>query len=573
MKFKIILLLCLSLIFLSILTGCETDLKLPKDSDNEETPLDYLVTEGGQVVLPLTNFNTLNPLMTENANYHYFSKLIYEGLFEFNNNLEPQPRLALSYELKDEGNTILVKLREDVSWHDGEKFTSADVVFTINALKYANTDTTYSKLIKSSMGSYMISDINKITNIKALDEFNVEINLDKDASYGLELLTVPIIPKHAFKGTGKNTDYIKALAIENYIPIGTGPFQFVSYDKHKNVNLKSNKTYRFGQPNIDTIVGKVLEDEDLIKTAFETGQINIAITLSIDWDKYKQNSRVNVIEFISNNYEFLGFNFTNEMFAEDKGIAIRKAINYGIDRQSIIQKVYLGHATAIDVPIYPDSWLMDQSSNLYGYNVDIAKNQLKSNGFRDSDGDGILEDNLGNRLTFKLLTNAYNLKWTKTAEMIKENLKEIGIEIILDFDNNFKDDIKDDMKLTESARINSKLINGDYDITLLGWQMSLIPDLSFLFHSNQQDFNNFIKYSDESMDNLLENTHNAYFREDKLLAYKKLQEFIVLNLPYVSLFFNNKALLVDTSIIGELNPTFFNPYSGLENCFVATKPD
>lgn len=566
------MLLCLSLIFVSILTACDTDSKVLMD-DSEKNPVDYLITEGGQVILPLTNFNTLNPLMTENANYHYFSKLIFEGLFEFDKSLEAQPRLALGYELIKESNSILIKLREDVFWHDGERFTSADVVFTINALKFANGDTAYNKLIKSAMGRYMISDIKKITNVKALGDFDVEITLDNDANYGLELLTLPIIPKHAFKGTSANSDYAKALEVENYIPIGTGPFEFVSYDKHKNVILRSNKSYRFGEPNIDTIVGKILEDEDLIKTAFETGQINIATTFSVDWDKYKQNSRINVVEFVSNNYVFLGFNFTKDIFSADKGIAIRKAINYGIDRQSIIQKVYLGHASEIDVPIFPDSWLIDQGSSIYGYNTDVAKDILKSGGFIDLDGDGILEDDLGNKLSFNLLTNRYNLKWTKTAQMIKENLKEIGIEINLDPENNVKDEIKDNMKLIELDRINSKLISGDYDIALLGWQISLIPDLSFMFHSNQQDFNNFIKYNNETMDSLLANAQNASSRGDKLLAYKELQDFLVLNLPYVSLFFNNKALLVDTAIIGDLNPTFFNPYNGLENCFIASKPE
>lgn len=562
--------LCLSLV-LTTLVGCDESTSTMSTKDNTENTVNYLITNGGQVILPLTNFNTLNPLMTENTYYHYFSKLIFEGLFEFDNRLEPQPRLAQSYSINDDGTNLNIKLRDDVYWHDGEKFTARDVAFTINTLKFANKENAYSKAAPNVFGSYSSDEIKEIKDVKIIDEQNLTITFNQGGSNILELLTFPIVPYHAFGNQSKGANYSKALEIENYTPIGTGPYRFVNYNKHKSVHLQSFENYRFGQPEIREIVGKVLEDEELILTSFETGQLNIATALDVDWDKYRNNNRIKVIEYITNNYDFLGFNFTNQIFSGEKGSAIRKAINYGIDRQGIIQKIYLGHGSQIDVPIFPESWLISEEAHTYGYNIDMAKNQLLANGFKDLNDDGILVDDEGNRLSFRLLTNSYNFYKTRVAEKIKEDLKAIGIEIVFDFDISYRENISEEMKTNEIERINKKISSGDFDIVLSSWEMSLIPDLSFIFHSKNQNLNNFIKYNSEDMDLKLENTLNAVNREGKLNSYKELQKIIISDLPYVSLFFNNKALLVDSGIMGELNPTFFNPYNGLEKCFFATK--
>lgn len=570
---KVIMLLIISLITTSLIS-CNYDMeKELVDVNSEQKDLNYLITEDGQVILPLTNFKTLNPLTTENAYYFYFSKLIFEGLFDFDENLKPTPQLASTYSIGNDGTSVSIKLRENILWHDGEKFTAEDVVFTINTLKYANNDTTYKKMIFNALGNFNIQDINKIMDIKVIDEHNLNIIFDRGYSNNLEILTFPIIPKHIFVSSNKSSGYLNALENENYIPVGTGPYKFINYDKFKSITLKANESFRDGKPSIETVVGKVLEDEELILTSFETGQISLAKANGVDWDKYKNNSRIKVIEYLSNNYVFLGFNFENEVFSNERGLAIRQAIYYGINRQDIIRKVLLGHGTQIDVPINPASWLISNSANTYGYNVELAKNKLSSAGFSDIDGDNILEDEVGNKLSFRLLTNSYNPLRVKVAEMIKNDLKEIGINIILDYDTSYQDNITEEIRSLELDRINNKLSSGDFDIVLSSWQMSIIPELSFLYHSTANNLTNFSRYKSEMMDTLLTNTSNVFEREAKLLAYEELQKYITENIPNISLFFNNSAILVDSSIVGDLNPTFFNPYKGLERCIITTIPE
>lgn len=564
----------IALMILAVLGGCQIQNENLDIEDNIEEDIEdiveYLPEFGGQIVVPLTNFDTLNPLMTENSSYYFFSKLIFEGLFEFDEDLNIINQLAKSYNVKDQGRTIEIELMDEIYWHDGEKLTPEDVQFTINTIKYADTNSTYNQMFSKALGSFSPSDLRRIIDIKIIENMTFEITFDRAFNNNLEVLTFPIIPKHLFETSkGGNKDYASALEVNNYTPIGTGPFVFQSYEKMKQITLTANDNYRRSRPYIDNIIGKVLENEEDILTAFETGQINMATTIGVDWDKYKQNNRIKTYEFVSNNYEFLGFNFKNEVFAGENGKNLRKAMVYGIDRQSIIQNLYLGHGTQIDVPIHPDSWLLSPRSNTYGYNLELAKSEIAKLGFEDTDGDGILEDQDGNRLSFRLLTNSYNLMRMKTAELIKNDLAKLGIEITIFPEGKRSDELTAEDIEEQWKEVNDILISGDYDIALLGWQISVIPDLSFAFHSSQIGYNtNFINYHSEDMDKLLEKAFLDGDRENKVNSYEKIQGLIVDELPYISLFFKNKALLSDKKIVGDLEPTFFNPYKGIENVFI-----
>ncbi len=568
LKHKKIISSIIILIVLFTITACSTDNIDEEIKVNyEEENIVYEPIKGGQIVLPLTNLSTLNPLMTENISYYHFGKLIFEGLFQIGNNLNVIPQLAEDYSITDEGKTIVVKLKKGVSWHDGSEFTSKDVGFTISTLKYGNETSSYYNMFQATDDIFSLSGMSIITDFNIIDDYTIEIYFKDGASNNLELLTFPIIPQHVFSES-KNT-FASALELENYVPIGTGPYKFVGYEKFKNVSLTAFSSYRDGEPYITNIDGKVLEDDKLIVTAFETGQLSMANSLGVDWDKYKSNNRIKIVEYISNNYEFIGFNFEKEIFQEESGLAIRKAINYGIDRQAIISKIYLGHASQIDVPIHPDSWLLTDDANTYGYSIEKAKEVLNQAKWLDRDNDGILENENGEKLTIKILTNGNNQLRLNTTNMLVDDLKKLGFEVIKDYGETYFQSPSEESISTQWEVIERKISEGEFDLVVLGWEMAIIPNYSSMFHSLDTELgDNFIRYRNEKMDELLLNIHSATNREYKKRAYSYLQEFMVNELPYISLFYKNRALLVDTRIQGDLNPTFFNPYNGLENCFI-----
>lgn len=569
MRKKLIFLMVFLLTMLT-LVGCQLDQdELGQEKDEEfAEKKEYNPEEGGEIILPLTTFNTLNPLLTENSSYYFFSKLIFEGLFEFGLDLNVENKLAESYEIKDDGRTIDIKLNVDARWHDGEKLKAEDVKFTIDVIKYANTNSLYGEVFENSAGSYSSSNIRRIVDVVVLDGENLSIKFDRNLSNNLEVLTFPIIPSHAFGRSG-TAAYRKALEIEDYIPIGTGPFKFEDYEKMKQITLLANEDFRESRAYIDKVIGRVFESEEDIVQAFETREVNIATTKGVDWEKYTQEESIRSIDFISSNYEFLGFNFSKPIFSEESGKQIRKAITYGIDRQGMIEKVYLGHGTKVDVPVHPDSWLRSEEADQYGYNLDRAKNTLKLLELEDKNEDGILELN-GKDISLKLLTNTFNPLRAKTASLIKDDLERIGIrvEIYPEIGEEKTEYSKEELE-NQWTQVSADIENGNYDLVLTGWLLAPIPDLSFAFHSSQiRNGMNFINYSNEEMDTALENSLLNGSRDGKKDSYRDLQNLILEDLPYTSLLFKNKSLLVDSKIMGDIKPSFFNPYGGIENAYI-----
>mgnify|MGYP000935961192 CR=1 FL=1 len=572
MKCKRIIITLLIITILFTLTGCDKD-EANNISETFETNTtsvkEYEPEYGGQLVLPLTVLKTLNPLISENLSYYYFSKLIFEGLFELDQNFDIKNQLAEDYIIRDDG-TISIKLKENVLWHDGEKLTAEDVAFTINTIKYANNDSTYKKMWDAAMGNYYSSNINRIIDVYVIDDYNLDIKFDINFSNSLETLIFPIIPKHRFvvDREDKNS-YIKALMEDDYTPIGTGPYRFSNYDKYKSVQLEYFQDYREGRPYIDKIIGKILEDDELALTAFEAGQIDLTIALGVDWEKFDQNNRVRILEFVSQNYDFLGFNFSKSIFNNEQGHKLRKAMAYGIDRQAIIQKVFLGHATQTDLPIHPNSWLISDEANAYGYNLSKAREEINELGWKDINGDGFYEDENGKEITLRLITNSYNPLRLKTADMIVEDLNKMGIRVIKDYPENIPDNLTEEMVDNQWEQLNNRIIRGDYDIVLLGWSISPTPELSFAFHSSQiKSGTNIIRYNNQAMDEALLEAFGAVNKDRKLKAYEKLQSVITEELPYVSLFFKNKALLIDKKIMGDVDPTFHNIYRNIEKWYI-----
>lgn len=561
MKYKRTTVVVLFLILI-LLTSCNIvenisqteDASLDESFDSSEFEPEY----GGHIILPITKINSLNPLTVNNESYFYFSKLIFESLFDFDKNFNVIKELAEDYTFKSD-NVVSIRLKDNVYWHDGEKLRAEDVAFTINTIKYANNETAYKKMWKEFAGDYSYSNLNRIVDAKVIDDLTIEIWFDNGVGNKLEILTFPIIPRHKFVDGAENVQaYQKALNEENYIPVGTGPYKFVSFQKSKSIELVYNEDYRKGRPYIEKITGKILRDKDLVLTAFEAGQVDIVLSTGFDWDKFNENTSVRIIEFVSQGCEFLGFNFRKEFFNK-YGAELRKAIAYGIDRQAIIESVFFGHATQSDLPIHPDSWVLSGSSNIYGFNMDKARQELEKLGWEDRDLDGYYEDEDGKDITLRLITNSYNPLRQKTADLIVENLNQLGIHVVKDYPDNIPDNLTEKDIAEQWNNVKEKVSKGDFDIALLGWNLSPVPDLTFAFP--------YIGYNNDVMNEALAQL-NSSNEEGKLKAHERVQSIILQDLPYISLFFKNQALLINNKIRGNIDPTFYDIYRNIEEWYI-----
>lgn len=522
---------------------------------------------GGEISVPITHVKAINPLLNGTSSFYYFNKLIFEGLFEFDKNLKPKENLVEKYNLNMDGS-IDITLKKDVLWHDGKKLKSSDVKFTVDTIKYGVSNSKYRDEISDMYKPESILDINNIEDIDIKDDENMTVYFSEDNNNSLEMLTFPIISSEAFEN-----DYERALAVDNYEPIGTGPYKQVNYEKLKYVELKANHSYWGEKPQITTIKGKILKDDELSLISFESGQIDFAFSLEADWEKYSQDEKIDTHEFPSRRYEFLAVNSRSKIFEDEKGNEVRKAIAYGINRDSIIDRVYLGHATKTNTPILPTSYLTEKELNdKYKYDVKKARNILEKAGYQDSNDDGIYEDENNEELSIKLTTNSYNQSRVRTLDMIADDLKNIGINVEKDYEMINTEDVSEEEKQSNWDKFERKIQSGNFELALMGWETSFTQDISMMFHSsNAIGKSNFIRYENLKLDKILEDMQTPSIDSRKKDNYIKAQKIIIEDLPYISLFFTNGTVLSNKKINGKIEPIYTNVYSNIDEWFIPKK--
>ncbi len=144
------------------------------------------------------------------------------------------------------------------------------------------------------------------------------------------------------------------------------------------------------------------------------------------------------------------------------------------------------------------------------------------------------------------------------ANSIQRYLKNIGIKV--------------NISRLSIEQIQEKMLNKDFDGILTGWSLSFVPDLSFAFHSSEiKNGRNFISYKNPQMDRLLMNTAKTYGEKERKSQYSKLQDKIIQELPYIHLYFNESAIIVNDRIKGPIQPTDYNIFNNIEEWYIEYK--
>lgn len=582
------IILIIILILINSLSGCgliqsvqidsTQDIQYEENKDKNEEEESKPVS-GGSMVIPMVNRDILNPIVTSSKDVIDICGLIFEGLIIHDDELKPAPALAETWSVSDDGKAWTFNLRKGVKWHDGTDFTVDDVVFTINALRSGVYD------------SYYVQNLNRIDciqSISAKGNYTLCIQLSHPVSCFLDAMIFPIIPKHIYEGkieikktnerkrkrnenTENNDEYeeeeqegeqiIQYISEDNLIPIGTGPYKIDSdtYSTDGDFALVRNENYWDQKPYMERIEVKLYKDSTEVINAFQMREIDVLNTNVVFAKTYAQDG-INLYKYLTQNYEFLAINHKNPILSD---VQVRKALAYGIDRNSIIKEIYLNNAEAVDVPIPSNSWLYDGIFRIYDCDVDKAVKILEEAGWHDTDGDGIRDKIINGKkqdMIFKLVTNNENDLRKDVAQDIKRQLceaeNELGIEI--------------DIELVQWEELKEEIIpDKDFDMLLIGCNLPVMPDLEFLFASYSTD--NFINYSSTELDTIILKAKQAYKEVNIKSAYQDLQAYFVEQLPVISLYFPTSSLLVSDRIRGNICPRELDIYRDIQNWYIVDK--
>ncbi|MBR0596699.1 ABC transporter substrate-binding protein [Sinanaerobacter chloroacetimidivorans] len=518
------------LIAASGLTGCgETTSFL---GGNPEEKVETVTSS--EIYIPIEKIRTLNPVIAKDEDAYYINKLIYDGLFGFNENLGLVSQLADSYSYSQDGSSVTLNLKRGILWHDGQEVTADDVKFSIEA--YINASYTNVTLYTSYVQN--ISSVKLVKN----DPYQLEVYFKQNNQISLENFTFPIIPKHKFKSLDATRT-----ASEGFIPVGTGAYRVVDINELSHIILKGNENYHGGYTPKNTLHFQIMPDKVNAINLMEVNNISLTYSKEIDRDTIYTNKDVNVVPFPSNEVELIGFNFRNNALVNKK---VRQAIACAIDTQEILEAGYFKNGMFNDNIYYPNFLGVASSENNYKFDITRAKALLTEAGYIDRNGDGLVENALNEEVSINILVNAEDQSRIAAAEIIKKGLDKLPIRsnIITKDWNGYQSD----------------LASGNFDIYLGGYQIKETYDMRPFLHTG---FGNVIGYSNPALDLLLDKMESGISVKDRASTYTKIKDILTDDLPYFCLLYKTYGAIASPSLQGEIKPYFNNLYHGCEKWF------
>lgn len=329
---------------------------------------------------------------------------------------DPQPWLASAVREID-ASTWEVDLRDDVRWHDGERFTVDDVLFTFDLFRADEHPPT-------GRWTHHVSDTPNITAVDALDEDTVRFRCgDPCPELGdVTLADLPIIPQHIWSEVPPAD--VKAVA---ELPVGTGPYRLVDYDPTSGYRFEANPDYFAGEPLVGELVMPVIDDASATFTALRSGQIDATSRpLSPELiEQFASAGDIGMIEAAPFQFPELRLNFRRAPFDDP---AFRLAISRALDRDELLRTVFLDQGRPADEGYpHPDSpWTNPDLAT--PSDPGEAERMLDGLGLTDTDGDGVREGPDG-PLRYTLYTPGGDAVLVRAAELVAEQLTEIGVAV------------------------------------------------------------------------------------------------------------------------------------------------
>lgn len=452
----------------------------------------------------------LHPLRGNARDLNSLNSLVFESLVELDENRQPTALLCDRWESSAEEGVWYFYLRSGIVFHDGSPLTAYDVVAS------------YEDIIANSDISPYYNRVKTLSEVSAVDELTVRVVSDTYGYMTLYAMTFPIVQQYS---------------LDAQYPKGTGPYWYVSYNSWGLLRLEANPLWWKQQGDIQAINVKRYDEVGEAMEALTTGQIDIFPTSSSSASLSRQLSDRTTMDYTTLTWECLVPDLRNSILSDT---AVREALMYGIDRTSLASTVYLGMVQESEVPVIPGSWLYETQSARYNYNPERALQLLYDAGWSDSNGDGILDrvkDGLWEDLQIDLIT--YNeptiSSREKAAELIASHLAIIGIRV--------------NVTVTTRSKV-LKAINSDtgFSMALVGFNLSYLPDLSYLFKSSASGNCSF--YSSEKMDTLLAEAKKAPSADELKSIMADIQQLIVDDLPLLGLFFRSGTLVSRISLGG-----------------------
>ena len=517
------------------------------------------LTDNGLIYCTHASGFSFNPQTSDaGTSMNVVTEQIYNKLFEISNTAIPTPILAQSYSISPDGKIITIYLRKGIKFHHTDwfkptrDFNADDVVFSLNrvlgyetylptleqsAVDYKNPQyRIFHEQAKKVRFPYFESiKLNqKIESVKALNPHTVQITLFKpDASILSHLASQYAIIFSQEYAVQLNAD--DNLVQLDLLPVGTGPYKVKNYFRNQYVRLEKNEDYWKKDAKIKNIIIDLSTDRTGRLVKFFNGECQIASYPEVSQlGLLKENDKRYYVKSAEGmNLAYLAFNFQNAVIQDEQ---VRRAIAQAINRQRIIKTIYHNTATVANNIIPNISWASSVNTPDFAYD------------FNPSEAKKVLQDKqLHLNMWVLNEEQVYNPAPLKTAELIKEDLNNVGVNVT----------IRSVTRTFLIDQLNKKSEN--YDMILTGWLAgNLDPDSCMrpiLSCNAASEMTNLSNWCDEDFDQLMDKALDSPNLWERAHVYNQAQELILSKLPIVPLANMKRVLVVNSRVRHiEMNP-------------------
>lgn len=472
-----------------------------------------------------TNLQTLTPFVSTDAYSSEVQSKIFESLIARDpETLEWIGKIAKSWDVSEDGLTITFKLRDDVTFSDGQPLTAEDVAFTYDFMM--------TEAIKAPRERAYYE---KVKSVVAKDKYTVEFVFAEPYFEALSLAGgMDIMPKHFYEPYLKDADSAQAFNESKALLLGSGPYQLKDAKgwtpDQGGVELVRNERY-WGevQPSFDRLLWKIIQNDSARLTTFRNGGIDSYGAKAKEYQTLKDDQQIQEkshhFEYMSPvvGYSYLAWNQEKEgkatIFADKR---VRQAMTYLTDRERLIKDIHLGYAEPAISPFNPRSKQHNPKLSPRSYDLEKAKALLKEAGFSDTDGDGVL-DKEGKPFEFKMVYFQSNDDTKRMVLFLKDLYAKAGVKMI--------------PSPQEWPVMLEMLDKKNFDAITLGWTSGLETDIFQMFHSSQAKTNgdNFINYENKELDQLIDQARATVNEEERMPLWQQAEAIMYDDQPYTFL--------------------------------------
>ncbi|MDQ5972623.1 MAG: bac 5 protein [Patescibacteria group bacterium] len=493
-------------------------------------------------------FTTANPLYATGQVDSSVARLVFSGLFKYDDKNNLTGDLADTWTVNERGNVYTVTLKPGVIWHDGEPLTSADVLFTYQTIQNPDAD---SPLFSSWQG----------VKVAAPDERTITFTLPQALSSFPYAMTNGIVPRHILSSVP--VSQLRSISFDTTNPVGSGAFRWSAIEvtaadpekREERIALVPNEYYTGGAPKLDSFIIRAFHNEESIIESFNRQELDGVVGFNKVPDQIAQNTNSRRYSFPLTSQTMVFFKTSAGVLAE---APVRKALVQAADTQGIVSS--LGYAAGtVNQPLLRFQAGYDKSLSQAAYNPLAANQALDAAGWvRGPDG---FRSKGGVPLAFRLVTES-TPEYAFVTEKLQEQWKAVGVKV--------------DVALEDASDLQTAIAFHNYDALLYGISIGVDPDVLAYWHSSQADIRsanrlNFSEYKSKVADSALEAGRTRSDPTQKAVKYRPFVEAWRNDAPALGLYQPRFLYIARQSVAGLVEHTINAPtdrYSNVQNWMI-----